>query len=65
MLGSHVIVVAPMRFLSRLDQRATNSDCEIVPGQMASSIDPKLQDSRRLRKHLALGLFGNWGRIDM
>ena len=33
MLGSHVLVMAAMRFLSRLDERAAYSICEVVPGQ--------------------------------
>src|SRR5439155_20728124 len=33
MLGSHVLVVASMRFLARLDQRATDPGGEIVSSQ--------------------------------
>ena len=33
MLSADVLVIAPMRFLSRLDQRATDPICEIVASQ--------------------------------
>jgi len=33
MLSADVLVIAPMRFLSRLDQRATDPVCKIVASQ--------------------------------
>jgi len=36
MLGPHVLVVAPVRLLARLDQRAAYPSCEVVASQRAS-----------------------------
>ena len=41
-LGSDVLVIASMRFLARLDQRAAHPVCEIVAGQKASSSSLKI-----------------------
>jgi len=38
MLGPHVLVVAPVRLLARLDQRAAYPSCEVVASQRASLV---------------------------
>jgi hypothetical protein len=67
MLGSHVLVMAAMGFVSRLDQRAADPLCEIVPGQKASSSNSKIQlsgGSRKVVVSLRLGIHNkSWGLV--
>jgi hypothetical protein len=39
-LSSYVLVIAAMRFLARLDQRAAHPVCEIVAGQKSLLVEP-------------------------